>query len=100
MMTGFISTKRVRVPETVTVIRQYEPDMTHQVRALLLVLGNASPEKFEEDQGEGSTDPLDRPQLRLARGGRGSNRRRGRGVSNEESLNDTPHNLPKSSDMG
>jgi hypothetical protein len=89
-----------RASEVMTVVRHFEPDMARQVRALLLVLGSAAPDKFEEDQGEGDTDPSDRPQLRLARGGRGSNRRHGRGVSNEESFNDTPHNLPTSSDMG
>src|SRR5262245_47372921 len=100
MMTGFISIKRVRVPKTVTVIRQYEPDMARQVRALLLVLGSALPDKFEEGQGEGATDPLDRPQLRLARGGRGSNRHRVHGVSSRDQHNDSVYRASASSDMG
>ena len=99
-MTGFISTKRVRVPETVTVIRQYEPDMARQGQALLLVLGSATPDKFEEDHGEGSTGLSDRPQLRLARGGRGSNRRRVHGVSSKDQHNDSVYRASASSDMG
>ena len=91
--------KRPRDRATFTVSKAYEVDITRQVQALLLVLGNASPEKFEEDQGEGSTDPLDRPQLRLARGGRGSNRRRVHGVSSKEEHNDSVYWASASSDM-
>jgi hypothetical protein len=88
-----------RAREVMTVVRHFEPDMARQVRALLLVLGSASPDKFEEDQGEGATDSSDCPQLRLARGGRGSNRRRVHVVSSKGEHNDSVYWASSSSEV-
>ena len=81
--------KRGSGTSDITVIRESEPNLQRQAKAILLVLGYANPEKYSVAHGDADLEQLCRPQLGAESDTR-NQRCANNATDNKECRNDNP----------